>query len=53
MSKLFELKEWLTLEGATDYQPLARQANNQVFLPPKGLPAGPYHLEYGRDQEKF
>ena len=38
---------------ATDYQPLARQANNQVFLPSKGLPAGPYHLEYGRDQEKF
>ncbi|SOD42711.1 GNA1162 family protein [Nitrosovibrio sp. Nv4] len=38
---------------ATDYQPLARQANKQVFLPPKGLPAGPYHLEYGRDQEKF
>jgi len=38
---------------ATDYQPLARQANNQVFLPPKGIPAGPYHLEYGRDQEKF
>ena len=38
---------------ATDYQPLARQANNQVFLPPKGLPAGPYHPEYGRDQEKF
>lgn len=38
---------------ATDYQPLARQANNQVFLPPKGMPAGPYHLEYGRDQEKF
>jgi hypothetical protein len=37
----------------TDYQPLARQANNQAFLPPKGLPAGPYHLEYGRDQEKF
>lgn len=38
---------------ATDYQPLARQANNQAFIPPKGLPAGPYHLEYGRDQEKF
>lgn len=37
----------------TDYQPLARQANNQAFLPPKGLPAGPYNLEYGRDQEKF
>lgn len=38
---------------ATDYQPLARQANNQAFMPPKGLPAGPYNLEYGRDQEKF
>jgi hypothetical protein len=38
---------------ATDYQPPARQANNQAFIPPKGLPAGPYHLEYGRDQEKF
>ena len=37
----------------TDYQPLARQANNQVFLPHKGLPAGPYHEEYGRDQDKF
>ena len=37
----------------TDYQPLARQANNQVFLPPKGLPAGPYHPEYGKDQGKF
>ena len=33
---------------ATDYQPLARQANNQVFLPPKGLPAGPYHLPTGQ-----
>jgi hypothetical protein len=38
---------------ATDYQPLARQANNQAFIPPKGLPAGPYHLEYGRDRDKF
>lgn len=37
----------------TDYLPLARQANNQAFLPPRGLPAGPYHAEYGRDQEKF
>jgi hypothetical protein len=38
---------------ATDYQPLARQANTQAFIAPKGLPAGPYHPEYGRDQEKF
>jgi hypothetical protein len=37
----------------TDYQPLARQANNQAFIAPKGLPAGPYHPEYRRDQEKF
>ena len=37
----------------TDYLPLARQANNQVFLPASGLPAGPYHPEYGKDQDKF
>ncbi len=37
----------------TDYLPLARQANNQAFVPPRGLPAGPYHAEYGRDREKF
>lgn len=37
----------------TDYLPLARQANNQAFLPPKGLPAGPYNLDYGKDQDKF
>jgi hypothetical protein len=37
----------------TDYLPLAREANDQVFSPPDGLPAGPYNLEYGRDQEKF
>jgi hypothetical protein len=37
----------------TDYLPLARQANNLVFQPSKGLPAGPYHPEYGKDQEKF
>jgi hypothetical protein len=37
----------------TDYQPLARQANYQVFLPGYGFPAGPYHEEYGRDQDKF
>ncbi|MGH8551577.1 MAG: DUF799 domain-containing protein [Methylococcales bacterium] len=37
----------------TDYRPLAQQANNQVFLPPKGIPAGPYHPEYGKDQARF
>lgn len=37
----------------TDYLPLARQANNQVFLPSSGLPAGSYHPEYGKDQDKF
>lgn len=37
----------------TDYRPLAQQANAQVFQPRWGLPAGPYHAEYGKDQEKF
>jgi hypothetical protein len=37
----------------TDYRPLAQQANNLVFLPPKGIPAGPYHPEYGKDQARF
>lgn len=36
-----------------DYRPLAAQANHQVFLPPKGLPAGPYHPEFGKDQARF
>ena len=36
-----------------DYLPLARQANNQAFIPPRGLPAGPYNADYGRDQDKF
>lgn len=35
------------------YQPLARRSNKQVFLPPKGIPTGPYHLEYDVDQEKL
>lgn len=34
----------------TDYLPLARQANQMVFLPPGGLPAGPYNPQYGKDQ---
>lgn len=33
----------------TDYRPLAEEANNLAFLPPQGLPAGPYHPLYGRD----
>lgn len=36
-----------------DYLPLAKQANKQAFVPPKGLPAGPYNPDYGRDQDKF
>lgn len=34
----------------TDYLPLARQANNLVFQPPKGLPAGPYHPSFDREK---
>jgi len=37
-------------KAAPNYMPLARQANAQVFnTPGVGLPAGPYHLEYGKD----
>ncbi len=37
----------------TDYLPPARQANYQTFIPPRGIPTGPYHAEYGKDQDKF
>ncbi len=37
----------------TDYLPLAREANRLAFRPPKGLPAGPYHPEFNRDQDRF
>ena len=37
----------------TDYLPLAREANKQAFLPPRGLPAGPYNPDYQLDQSKF
>lgn len=37
----------------TDYLPLARQANYLAFQPPRGLPAGPYHPDFGSDQDKF
>lgn len=38
---------------ANDYKPLAQQANSTAFLPPYGLPAGPYHPEFGKDQALF
>lgn len=34
----------------TDYLPLAQQANNLVFLPPNGLPDGPYRANSGKVQ---
>jgi hypothetical protein len=37
----------------TDYLPLARQANLIVFRPPDGLPAGSYHPDFMKDQDKF
>ena len=37
----------------TDYLPLARQANVQVFRPPDGLPAGPYHPDHRKDRDRF
>jgi hypothetical protein len=36
----------------TDYLPLARQANNQVFRPPAGLPAGPHHPDHRKDRDR-
>lgn len=37
----------------TDYLPLARQANFMAFQGPKGIPAGAYHPDYQRDQDRF
>jgi hypothetical protein len=37
----------------TDYLPLARQANQQAFQPPSGLPAGPYNKNYCKEQSQF
>jgi hypothetical protein len=38
----------------TDYRPLALQANAQAFFTPgTGLPAGPYHPDFGRDKSQF
>jgi len=37
-------------KAAPDYMPLARQANRQaIWVPGKGLPAGPYSEDYGKD----
>jgi hypothetical protein len=37
-----------------DYRPLAQQANTQAFATPGvGLPAGPYHPDFGRDRDRY
>ena len=37
-------------KAAPNYMPLARQANRQaIWTPGKGLPAGPYSEDYGKD----
>jgi hypothetical protein len=38
----------------TDYSSLARQANAQAFtIPGTGLPAGPYHPDFGKDRDRY
>ncbi len=37
----------------SDYLPLAQQTNSEAFFPPKGVPVGPYHADYQRDQNQF
>jgi hypothetical protein len=38
----------------TNYRPLAQQANTQAFATPGvGLPAGPYHPDFGKDKDKY
>jgi hypothetical protein len=38
----------------TDYRPLAQQANAQAFnLRGTGLPAGPYHPDFGKDKDRY
>lgn len=37
-----------------NYMPLARQANNAaIYTNSRGLPAGPYDPEYGKDKDRF
>lgn len=41
-------------KAAPNYMPLAKQANLQaLWMPGKGLPAGPYRGDYGSDAEAF
>ena len=37
----------------TDCHPLAQRTNATVFMPPNGIPAGPYHPEFQEDQGRF
>jgi hypothetical protein len=37
-----------------DYRPLAQRANTQAFvILVAGLPAGPYHPDFGRDKDRY
>lgn len=36
-----------------DYRPLAQQANVQAFNGGTGLPAGPYHPDFGKDKDRY
>lgn len=37
-----------------DYRPLAQQANAQAFvMPGAGLPAGPYHPDFGKNKDRY
>lgn len=41
-------------KAAPNYMPLARQANARaLYTVGQGIPAGPYHKEFGKDKEKF
>ncbi len=41
-------------KAAPNYMPLAIQANNQAInTKGTGLPAGPYHTQYGKDGSDF
>ena len=40
--------------AVTDYRPLASRVNHQVVLvQDRGLPAGPYHPDYGKDYSNY
>ena len=37
-----------------DYRPLAQQANAQAFvMPGAGIPAGPYHPDFGKNKDRY